>query len=76
MPIVKPLSDETKRVLKLLDANPTREESKRDDALLDAYSRAVVNVVKKVGPAVVAIGIQKTRDSGPATGKTTVRVRA
>ena len=69
MPIVKPLSDETKRVLKLLDANPTREESKGDDALLDAYSRAVVNVVKKVGPAVVAIGIQKTQGQRTRDGE-------
>jgi S1-C subfamily serine protease len=30
-----------------------------DEDLLDAYSRAVVNVVEKVGPAVVSIGVKK-----------------
>jgi S1-C subfamily serine protease len=31
----------------------------RDAALLDAYSRVIVGVVEKVGPAVVSIGVQK-----------------
>ncbi len=31
----------------------------RDEDLLDAYSRAVVIVVEKVGPAVVSIGVKK-----------------
>ena len=31
----------------------------RDEDLLDAYSRAVVGVVEKVGPAVVSIGVKK-----------------
>src|SRR5579859_7075100 len=30
-----------------------------DEDLLDAYSRAVVGVVEKVGPAVVSIGVKK-----------------
>lgn len=30
-----------------------------DDDLLDAYSRAVVGVIEKVGPAVVSIGVKK-----------------
>ncbi|MFQ5656176.1 MAG: S1C family serine protease [Candidatus Methylomirabilales bacterium] len=32
-----------------------------DEDLLDAYSRAVVGVVEKVGPAVVSIGVKKPR---------------
>jgi S1-C subfamily serine protease len=31
----------------------------RDEDLLDAYSRAVISVVEKVGPAVVSIGVKK-----------------
>ena len=34
-----------------------------DEDLLDAYSRAVVSVVEKVGPAVVSIGVKKRRRS-------------
>ncbi len=33
-----------------------------DQALLDAYSRAVIDVVDRVGPAVVALAVR----SGPA----------
>ena len=40
---------------------PTRAES--DVELLDAYSRAVVGVVEKVGPAVVSIGVKKAARS-------------
>jgi S1-C subfamily serine protease len=39
-------------------------ESPRDEELLDAYSRAVVQVVERVGPAVVSIGRSSRR--GPA----------
>ncbi|MFQ5989377.1 MAG: S1C family serine protease [Candidatus Methylomirabilales bacterium] len=39
----------------------TRADS--DEELLDAYSRAVVSVVEKVGPAVVSIGVKKRRRS-------------
>src|SRR5262245_47641685 len=35
-----------------------------DEELLDAYSRAVVGVVEKVGPAVVSIRVKKKRPSG------------
>jgi S1-C subfamily serine protease len=35
----------------------------RDEELLDAYSRAVIKVVEKVGPAVVSIGVKKTARS-------------
>src|SRR3989304_3752818 len=38
--------------------------SEQDEALLDAYSRAVVGVAEKVGPAVVGIGVRK-RAQGP-----------
>ncbi|MGH7351355.1 MAG: S1C family serine protease, partial [Candidatus Methylomirabilales bacterium] len=38
--------------------------SEQDEDLLDAYSRAVVGVAEKVGPAVVGIGIRK-RAQGP-----------
>jgi S1-C subfamily serine protease len=38
-------------------ANASFPES--DEDLLDAYSRAVVGVVEKVGPAVVSIGVKK-----------------
>ncbi len=43
-----------------------------DEELLDAYSRAVVGVVEKVGPAVVSIGAKTRRrsrgDQGEAAG--------
>ena len=48
---------------KYLDENGRREthppQSGSDEELLDAYSRAVTNVVEKVGPAVAAIRIFK-----------------
>jgi S1-C subfamily serine protease len=43
---------------------PPRAEAPDDEELLDAYSRAVVHVVEKVGPAVVSIGRSSRR--GPA----------
>jgi S1-C subfamily serine protease len=36
----------------------------RDEKFLDAYSRAVVDVVRKVGPAVVSIGVKKLNPNG------------
>jgi len=42
-----------------------------DQALLDAYSRAVIDVVDRVGPAVVRLGVQATggrRHGGSASG--------
>jgi S1-C subfamily serine protease len=66
----KPFDEETKRTLRLLAGDGRFQENgtvlaekgveKTDEELLDAYSRAVINVVKKVGPAVVAIGIKKS----------------
>ena len=44
----------------------TRREN--DEGLLDAYSRAVVSVVEKVGPAVVSIGVKK-RTRSPRFGQ-------
>jgi len=48
------------------------EEVERDEELLDAYSRAVIGVVEKVGPAVVSIQVKaaRTRDNrqGEAAG--------
>jgi S1-C subfamily serine protease len=38
----------------------TREQKKADEELLDAYSRAVIHVVEKIGPSVVAIGVRKS----------------
>ncbi|HMA54810.1 MAG TPA: trypsin-like peptidase domain-containing protein [Acidobacteriota bacterium] len=38
-------------------AEPAAEETLRDSDLLDAYSRAVVGVVERMGPAVVSISI-------------------
>ncbi len=44
-------------------------DSQSDEELLDAYSRAVMGVVDKVGPAVVSIGVKKraqpTRSRAP-----------
>lgn len=39
------------------------EDLRKDQDLLDAYSRAVVDVVESVGPAVAAVSIGRTRDS-------------
>ncbi len=38
---------------------PTGAQTEQDRELLDAYSRAVVGVVEKVGPAVVSIGVRR-----------------
>ncbi len=39
--------------------SPTTVQADEDRELLDAYSRAVVGVVEKVGPAVVSIGVRR-----------------
>jgi S1-C subfamily serine protease len=41
----------------------------RDEELLDAYSRAVVGVVERVGPAVVSIGVKKQSHSAWSGGE-------
>src|SRR3954468_19874769 len=46
-------------------ARPVAVES--DEELLDAYSRAVIHVVEKVGPAVVSIRVKKAGGS-PRSG--------
>lgn len=49
-----------------VSAQTVRPET--DEDLLDAYSRAVVGVVEKVGPAVVSIGVRK-RTRSPRYGQ-------
>jgi S1-C subfamily serine protease len=44
--------------------DPHHGEDRKDEELLDSYSRAVVHVVEQVGPAVVSIGRSSRR--GPA----------
>jgi S1-C subfamily serine protease len=65
---MKILGDDSKKVLQILSGEKDHSTSHRvgirkpkesDEELLDAYSRAVINVVEKVGPAVVAIRIKK-----------------
>jgi S1-C subfamily serine protease len=46
-----------------------RIEADRDEELLDAYSRAVIGVVEKVGPAVVSIGVKKPTRSRRMSGE-------
>ena len=41
----------------------TLEPSVRDEELLDAYSRAVTNVVERVGPSVVHIHVSTKGDA-------------
>lgn len=43
----------------------TQAQAEEDRELLDAYSRAVVSVVEKVGPAVVSIGVKRAAQ-GPS----------
>ena len=48
-------------------ASPPHTDS--DEELLDAYSRAVIGVVEKVGPAVVSIGVKaRSRSRGEREG--------
>jgi S1-C subfamily serine protease len=42
----------------------TSNEQTKDEGLLDAYSRAVIGVVEKVGPAVVSITVKQNRGRG------------
>src|SRR5262249_56701536 len=49
-----------------------------DEALLDAYSRAVIDVVERVGPAVVRLDVtagDERRHGGPGSGVIVTRAR-
>lgn len=41
-----------------------------DDALLDAYSRAVINVVERIGPSVVGLHLRTDKRGGSGSGVT------
>ena len=66
-------------LVRQLSANPAQSPAERqtadaihsdgDEDLLDAYSRAVVGVVDKVGPAVVSIAVKKQSRSRRAEGE-------
>ena len=43
---------------------PKLDDEVPDEDLLDAYSRAVVDVVERAGPAVIAIEVGATRGPG------------
>ena len=45
-------------------ASPAPEPAESDIELLDAYSKAVVHVVERVGPAVVGVAVQAGRGRG------------
>jgi S1-C subfamily serine protease len=68
------MSDGTDRSIRFLvtqdgvskgNGQPTHARVESDEELLDAYSRAVVGVVERVGPAVVSIGVKKQARSAP-----------
>ena len=50
------------------DSHPTSETIERDVDLLDAYSHAVIDVVERVGPAVVSISTNGKAKSRGGTG--------
>lgn len=72
------MAKETEGLLRLLGAERVQPvengqsvraaRPENDEGLLDAYSRAVVGVVEKVGPAVVSIGVKK-RTRSPRFGQ-------
>src|SRR5262245_26188117 len=51
----------------LPDQAPDTAE-RNDDALLDAYSRAVIDVVDRIGPAVVGLHLRAGRHGGSGSG--------
>ena len=52
------------------DAEPDRSAVPAEDqALLDAYSRAVIDVVDRVGPAVVALAVRRGERAGRSNGE-------
>jgi S1-C subfamily serine protease len=56
-----------------MNAPASREEVYDDEALLDAYSRAVIHVVEQLGPAVVSLSVRRqrgrrTRGDGQGSG--------
>jgi hypothetical protein len=52
-------------------ASPPQPTGLQDQALLDAYSRAVIDVVDRVGPAVVGLAVHAapTQPSPPHAGE-------
>jgi S1-C subfamily serine protease len=60
------LNEQTSQASRLAPQTPG-EAQPADEELLDAYSRAVVGVVEKVGPAVVSISV--TRRDPPRQGR-------
>ncbi len=48
---------------------PVTAQAEEDRDLLDAYSRAVVGVVEKVGPSVVSIGVRRTAQGPDVQGE-------
>jgi S1-C subfamily serine protease len=51
-------------VERIRGGSPAPEPAPSDVELLDAYSKAVVHVVERVGPAVVGVGVRATRGRG------------
>lgn len=74
------MDDHLRNTLKLIDGQElggnvpgrceVRESERTDVELLDAYSRAVINVVEATGPAVVgvSIGRETAEETNPRTG--------
>ena len=52
------------------DAEPNKSAVPAEDqALLDAYSRAVIDVVERIGPAVVALAVRRGERAGRRNGE-------
>ena len=72
------MSEGTDRPIKFLvgqdgmskgNGQPAQVRVESDEELLDAYSRAVIGVVERVGPAVVSIGVKKQAATAPFGGE-------